>query len=516
MRRMILLLSILGASTIFVIQSWAELTSLISTSVTLAQAPSFVALDYSSDLCSVDESLTALSQQSSFNSVTLSPIKYFQKGDTIPQQPAKGWAFVETFDGDPASPSQDLLPRTFDYVVTHRTHPAEHFKTFDAYPADHDMACAGPDPSISPLPQHMVVTSHQTNGTHPDASFYICKNHMMSSMGHVEGYSVTAFWPKQEFDFAQGGVLEFDVNLNDAHPRSWWEVVIMPRDQLRVGSAHEWLPIDETYPEDRIVFDFSGNTRSVQVGADAIDPGGILVEAADWSSWAGQHPDDPANTDRRIRRTNRMTLSNQQITWSIEQQDGTFDDYTVDIPGGLPFTRGLVLFKTHAYTPEKDGNFDNYTFHWDNIRFSGPVVGRYEDYEAEDVVYLQQNGSRPIGEKATVTIDLPEIDSTPVLFGQVNNAMRGQVLLSINGRPSITVNPQSYVDDDCYASGWESFRLPLNADWVHEGLNTFTWEIGPRASCVADWVWDGFSIKNLEVQMDLKFDNQVYLPVIGH
>jgi len=144
------------------------------------------------------------------------------------------------------------------------------------------------------------------------------------------------------------------------------------------------------------------------------------------------------------------------------------------------------------------------------------VVGRYEDYEAEDVVYLQQNGSRPIGEKATVTIDLPEIDSTPVLFGQVNNAMRGQVLLSINGRPSITVNPQSYVDDDCYASGWESFRLPLNADWVHEGLNTFTWEIGPRASCVADWVWDGFSIKNLEVQMDLKFDNQVYLPVIGH
>ena len=52
------------------------------------------------------------------------------------------------------------------------------------------------------------------------------------------------------------------------------------------------------------------------------------------------------------------------------------------MPGGLPFTRGLVLFKTHAYNPTKDGNHDVYTFHWDNIRFDGPVGGRYEVAEA--------------------------------------------------------------------------------------------------------------------------------------
>jgi len=57
-----------------------------------------------------------------------------------------------------------------------------------------------------------------------------------------------------------------------------------------------------------------------------------------------------------------------------------------------------VLFKTHAYTPEKDGNTDQYTFHWDNIRFDVPVVGRYQAFEAQDVVYLQANGDRPIGE----------------------------------------------------------------------------------------------------------------------
>ena len=39
----------------------------------------------------------------------------------------------------------------------------------------------------------------------------------MLSMGEVEGYSVTSFWPRQEFDFANGGVLAFDVNVNDDH-----------------------------------------------------------------------------------------------------------------------------------------------------------------------------------------------------------------------------------------------------------------------------------------------------------
>ncbi|MCB0127078.1 MAG: hypothetical protein KDE31_35445 [Caldilineaceae bacterium] len=514
MRKVILLLSIVGATVIFARQRWTQPVHFGGMSVTFAQAVGIAEPNVSNDLCSINEAPAELPWQSLLGSTETAFTAQSSPAGTIPRQSLDGWAFVETFDGDPSSPSQDLLPRSFDYVVTHRTHPAEHLKTFDAYPADHDMTCAGPDPNVSPLPQHMVVTSHLTNGDHPDASFYICKNHMMSSMGDVEGYSVSAFWPKQEFDFAQGGVLEFDVNLNDNHPRSWWEVVIVPREQLKVGAAHHWLPIDETYPEDRILFDFSNNKRSIQVGTGALEPDGIVVEAADWQAWAGHHPDDPANTDRRIRRTNRIILQQNSISWAIEKADGTFDDYMVEIPDGLPFTRGLVLFKTHAYTPQKDGNVDNYTFHWDNIRFSGPVVGLYEDYEAEEIVYLQRNGSRSIGEKATVTIDLPEIDNMPVLFGQVHNAMRGQVLLQINDGPQMVVNPLAYAANNCYSSGWESFRIELKREWIHQGKNTFTWEIGPRPACVADWIWDGFSVKNLEVQLDLSLKHKLFLPVV--
>jgi hypothetical protein len=414
------------------------------------------------------------------------------------------WAFEETFDDDPSAPSQDLLPRNFDYSVTHRTHPKEHFRVFDSYLADHDNNCAGPTPSVNPLPQHWVTTSHESNGSSPDQSFFICKNHMMSSMGHVDFYSVTAFWPRQEFNFEQGGLLEFDVNINDHHPRSWFEIMITPRSELKVGAAREGLPIDETYPTDRIVLEFtSTNRRSIHVGTGALDPDGIIVKESEWNPWRTSFPTDPANDDRRIRRSMRITLNQGQIIWSIEKADGTFDDFVVAVPGGLPFTQGLVVFKTHAYTPEKEGNMNTYTFHWDNIRFSGPVVGRYESVEANDVVYLQANGDRPIGDKASNTIVLSHIGPHPVLFGQVHNPMQGQVLLSVNGRANIVVNPYDYNPGVCSSTGWKSFQLPLDPAWLQEGNNTFTWTVGPRPNCVHPPQWNGFSIMGLEVQFDI-------------
>lgn len=420
------------------------------------------------------------------------------------------WAFEETFDGDPSSPSQALLPDEFDYVVTHRTHPKEHFtKAFAPYPADHDDSCAGPNPDVSPLPQHMVQTTQTSNGANPDPSFFVCKNHMMSSMGEVEFYSVSAFWPRQEFNFADGGVLEFDVNINEGHEnRSWWELMITPRDQLKVGAGPLDSAIDETYPNDRIVLDFRRNVRTIKVGTGALAPDGWLVNERqfaqyDWAYWSSLHPDDPATADRRIRRTMRIRMDGDRVIWGIETEDGSFDEMEVTVPGGLPFDQGLVVFKTHAYTPHKNNNYDTYTFHWDNIRFDGPVVGRYDAAYADDAVYLQRNGDRQIGESETVTISLDAVGPNPALFGQLHQPMRGQVLLSVNGRPNIEVAPYEYDRDDCLSTDWKSFRLDLDPSWLQPGDNTFTWTIGPRPACAqGQFVWDGFSVKALQLQTD--------------
>lgn len=226
------------------------------------------------------------------------------------------WAFEETFDGQPASPSHALLPKTFDYVVTHRTHPStpdgrDGSGSDGSFPADHGPDCAPPDA------QHRVAeTTHRSNTAAPDASFYVCRDHMMTALGEVDGYSVSTFYPRQEFDFSAGGALEWDVDLHTPHARVWWEVLITPRESLQLGAAMDWLPIDETYPEKRIVLVFLDDSkRQMHVGTGATPPGGVVASATDWAGWAVRHTGDPALSDRRIRRRMRVEPTSSHVRW---------------------------------------------------------------------------------------------------------------------------------------------------------------------------------------------------------
>ncbi len=413
---------------------------------------------------------------------------------------SQNWAFEENFNVDPAAPSQTALPKTFDYTVTHRIHPRDMLDTFPSYRADHGPDCAGPAPPVPAM--HDVTTSHFSSGEEPDESFFICKNHMMSSMGDVSGYSVTSFWPRQEFDFANGGVVEFEVNVNENPGRFWWEVLITPREQLKPGSAENFWPIDEIYPLDRIRFSWlPDGKRRIGVGTVQHAPEGWLVNETYWKTPRYLNPNDPAVTDRRIRRTMRLSIENSIIHWDLELADGSFDRYSVTVPAGLPFSRGLVLFKTHAYTPHKDGNFEFTTWHWDNIRFDGPKLAPYRAVETDGIAYLQANGNRPIGDSAELKIDLDSVGTNPRLFGQIHSPLRGQVRLQINGNPTFTVHPLHYLDEDCRSSGWSSFLIDVPAEQLRAGANTFTWSIGPRPDC-AGYNWDGFTVKDMELQFD--------------
>lgn len=427
------------------------------------------------------------------------------------------WALEATFDGHPSAPSQSLLPNTFDFVATHRTLPGDQMRWTARGPsfvAEHTQTCGVPTPinaSGDTDSLHSAYTNHVSNGARPDESFFVCHDHMMSSMGDVSGYSVSAFWPRQEFDFADGGVLEFDTNINDKHPRTWFEVVLMPRQELKVGAAVDYLPIDETYPRDSIVLGFGivagESDRTIIVrenGSTVAQQTSVRWRGTAWNGnyYGGVDPTDPALTDRRIRRKHRVRLDENAIVWSIEKRDGTFHDFRVPVPGGLPLSRALVVFKTHAYTPKKDGNSQRYTFHWDNIRFDGPVVGRYRNVESDGFVYLQANGSRRVGEQQTLALNLASVGKRPALFGQIHNPVRGEVLLSINGGPFTEVVPFG-LQGICSAEGWESFRLELNPASLRVGSNTFTWKIGKRTCGSSDWPWIGFSVKGMEVQFDL-------------
>lgn len=407
------------------------------------------------------------------------------------------WAFEETFDyGAPTTTANTLLPKNFDFVNTHRNHPDNPSGPWGTFPADHGSDCS-PPPT-----QHNATANHNDNTKNPGQAFYLCANHMMSTMGDVDAYSVANFYPRQEFDFANGGTLEFDASIyakNGEPMRSFWEVVIVPREELQLAPAISWLPVDERYPKKRMVFRFTGKaTRELSVGTGALDPAGEIASAGDTEGWNDANPGDPAAYDRRIRRLNRITFTNNKITWGIQKQDGTFRDTVMNIPQGLPFTRGIVMFKVHAYTPEKDGNTQLYTTHWDNIRFTGPKLTPFEGYEADGVLNLMKAA---VGTTKNQTINLPRVGTGTKLLGQMNFTNFGSVQLSINGNPYFNVVPHS-PDKGCYTDGWATFYMPINASQLRVGDNTLTWKVGPKAPCSEDWTWGGYSIKATEIQMD--------------
>jgi hypothetical protein len=125
------------------------------------------------------------------------------------------------------------------------------------------------------------------------------------------------------------------------------------------------------------------------------------------------------------------------------------------------------------------------TFHWDDIRFSGPRLPMYDVYESPMVVDLAANGSRPIGASTTQVVTLPRVGREPVLFGQTHGGLRGQVLLRINGRPQLEVQPHSHSakNNTCWFGTWRSFRVPLEPALLRIGDNTLEWTVGPRPAC---------------------------------
>ena len=83
-----------------------------------------------------------------------------------------------------------------------------------SWTGDHDLNCGTPD------------TQRTIQRAKPSDSFYMCRDHMMTSIGDTSGYSTGWFTPKQTFTGATQ--VSWDVNVTDLKARQWWEVAIVP------------------------------------------------------------------------------------------------------------------------------------------------------------------------------------------------------------------------------------------------------------------------------------------------
>lgn len=245
-------------------------------------------------------------------------------------------AFSETFDGNRG------LER-FRRGVFHRDVDVQgRGDTSGSWQGDHDLDCGPP------------TTSRTITKADRHDAIYACRDHLMTSMGHVDGYSLVWFSPNRIFRDQR--TVSWDVNSTDLGTRQWWEVAIVPAGAPDM-SCISWLPCDiPSYPAGAVVV----GTRDshIRVWSNGAE------RNATWETLcrSGEHSLDPEGCDSKAIRRPWSVTDNGDGTLSI-----SFRSHRVTVPGSFPDGDFRVVFKDHSYTPLKDGPVSGFTWHWDDI-----------------------------------------------------------------------------------------------------------------------------------------------------
>ena len=259
--------------------------------------------------------------------------------------PASSGQFVETFTGNVG------LER-FDLGAWHRDVDFLKSKTWTG---DHDLNCGSPD------------TQRTLNASNPANMFYMCRDHMMSSVGDVAATTIAYFSPKPTFNNVRR--VSWDVNVTELGARQWWEVSVVP------ASFNSGLPGCPHCSAENTISGTSGTMPahprdSVVVGNGPLG-GDFRVFAngemfgPDWRRVWGDanccYLDPEGAASKAIRRTFTLT-DNGNGTMTLDAFGNRYN-----FRGGFPAGEVKVVFQDLNYTPDKDGPVVGHTWHWDNI-----------------------------------------------------------------------------------------------------------------------------------------------------
>jgi hypothetical protein len=223
--------------------------------------------------------------------------------------------------------------------------------------ADHDIAL---DDCGDPQEHHHLVSTADGDA----ASFYVCRDHMMTSMGHVSGYSVAWFAPDQTFDSISEVCWDVNISSDVLGHRQWWEVTVSPADMPDVN-AIDWIAGTANLPT-------YGATGAVVLGFGPDNPPHPKISVGDTVVGRGGTTDPEARGSVAIRRPHCFS-DDGAGTLTYSSLDGDGSPYSFDAPGAFPPGPLKIVFKDHNYTPDKDCEHmpgrrcQSYTWHWDNI-----------------------------------------------------------------------------------------------------------------------------------------------------
>jgi hypothetical protein len=225
----------------------------------------------------------------------------------------------------------------------------------NTWTADHDLNCG--DVSTQ-------RTLHSTvSDPNEDELVFVCRDHLMSSMGDVDGYSIVWFSPDgnkdkvpDSYTSANISKVSWDVSVTNLGARQWWEVMLVPEGTPHLATV-DWVASTaeiDPYDSKAIVMGSGpfGNDGNIFSGGNSQDP----------LTFCHIHDcyDVEGSLSKMIRRPFSM-IDNRNGTVTFNGFNSTWT-----YPGKFP-DKFSVYFKDHNYTPDKDGVPIGHTWHWDSI-----------------------------------------------------------------------------------------------------------------------------------------------------
>lgn len=272
----------------------------------------------------------------------------------------EGPVFLETFDGDPASPTP--FRSSADWTISANSRVAETQNRMAGMQGQHSSACGPP-------PESHYVADYED-------AIYTCKNHMMTAItsgpASLGNYAVGVFQPNYILDFAgEAATISFDVSTERASRRDWFDVWITPYDDLLRIPVRDFSPSMQGTPKDGVMVGLRAFSRTGAFDVEIVDD--FAVSEIDGPvEWIGY--EDFLEPSPKVRTTVEITISKTHIRVGMPDHD--FYWVSKPIPGGLDFDKAVVQFTHQSYDVMHcdDGCQDGpNTWHWDNISLAPAV-----------------------------------------------------------------------------------------------------------------------------------------------
>ncbi|MEM8856796.1 MAG: hypothetical protein AAGD96_00660 [Chloroflexota bacterium] len=266
--------------------------------------------------------------------------------------------FLETFDGDPASP-EAWTDENWDITV-HQRDQDRLYEMFEM-PAHHG-------PNCEPPPDSHVITAYADN-------LYICKNHMMTANYGASdngGYGLIYFTPNRTIDTTGDFFIQFDMSTHRVNPvRNWVDVWITPYDQNLQLAIHEFEPDLQGAPLEGIQI----RLRQENYFTITIHENGQETRL-DIDDFRQYH--EVLQMSKKVRTTFFIGVEDGQLKVGIPEFDLWWHNQAApDMLKRPNWSESVVQFGHHSYTPYKMCEFSFFpdecaanggdTFHWDNM-----------------------------------------------------------------------------------------------------------------------------------------------------